>query len=188
MLSALLKKLIFVRQFSIIDGKIEILGNKHIMLGSDALLELQEIDTEKFYEAMKTSAKSQMKGIVEQAKVYKQLKDVFASDISLLSKKIGAGNQGMLKTVQDIFDIYGLGKMEIVSLNNQNKQATVRIRESSIAKSYLKKNRKKSSRAVCVITSAVIAGMFSYLFNKKVDATETRCLAKGNDLCEFSIK
>jgi hypothetical protein len=188
MLSALLKKLIFVRQFSIIDGKIEILGNKHIMLGSDAILELQEIDTEKFYQTMKNTTKTQIKDIGEQAKVYKQLKDVFASDISLLSKKIGAGNQGMLNTVQGIFDIYGLGKMEIISLDNTKKQAVVRIRESSIARSYLKKNRKKSPRPVCIITSAVIAGMFSYLFNKKVDATEVKCLAKGSDLCEFSVK
>jgi predicted hydrocarbon binding protein len=188
MLSPLLKKLLFVRQFSIDNGKIDILGNKHIMLSEDVLLELQEIDDAKLYNLVKDSTLNQLSKFVEHAKVYRQLKDVIAIDISSLSRKMGAGSEGVIKTVQDIFDIYGLGKMTIASLDNSKKQAVVRIQSSSIAEAYLKKNKRRSSKPICAITAAVIAGIFSYLFGKKVDAIEGKCKARGNDFCEFIVR
>jgi len=188
MLSPLLKKLLFVRQFSIENGKIEILGNRHIMLGQDALLELQEVDDARLYNLIKDSTLNQLSKFVEHARVYKQLKDVILIDISSLSKKIGAGDQGIIKNLQDIFDIYGLGKMTIASLDNSKKQAVVRIYDSSIAEAYLNKNKKRSSKPTCTITAAVIAGIFSYLFGKRVDAIEEKCKAMGSDYCEFIIR
>jgi len=188
MLSALIKKLLFVRQFSIDKGRIEILGNRHIMLGEEALLALQEVDDARLYHLIKDSALSQLSKLIEHAKVYKELKDVMAIDISVLSKKIGPGREGTMKTVQDIFDIYGLGKMEVASLDNLRKRAVVRIYDSSIADAYLNKNKKSAPKSVCTITSAVIAGIFSYLFNKEVDAFEDKCKAKAGDFCQFIIK
>jgi len=188
MLSPLLKKLLFVRQFSIDNGKIEILGNRHIMLSEDVLLELQDIDDARLYSLIKDSTLNQLSKIVEHAKVYKQLKEVIALDISSLSRKIGAGSEGIIKTVQDIFDIYGLGKMTIVSLDNSKKQAVIKVTDSSIAEAYLNKNKRRAAKPVCTITAAVIAGIFSYLFGKKVDAIEERCRAKSGDLCEFVVK
>jgi len=41
MMSAFLKKLLFVRQFSIEDGKIEMLGKREIMLPSNILFWMQ---------------------------------------------------------------------------------------------------------------------------------------------------
>ncbi|MEM3405940.1 MAG: 4-vinyl reductase [Candidatus Pacearchaeota archaeon] len=187
MLSPLLKKLLFVRQFSIDNGKINILGNRHVMLSDDVLLELQEIDDVRLYSLIKDSTLLQLSKFVEHAKVYKQLKEVVALDISTLSKKISS-NEGIIKTIQDIFDIYGLGKMIIASLDNTKKQAVVRIYESVLAETYLKKNKKRAEKAVCAITAAVIAGIFSYVFGKKVDAIEEKCKAKNGDYCEFIIK
>jgi predicted hydrocarbon binding protein len=158
------------------------------MLSDDVLLELQEIDDSRLYGLIKDSTLNQLSKFVEHAKVYRQLKDVISMDISSLSKKIGAGSEGIIKTTQDIFDIYGLGKMTIALLDNPKKQAVVRISNSSIAEAYIHKNKKRSSKPVCAITSAVIAGIFSYLFGKKVDAIEEKCKAKGNDFCEFIIK
>ena len=187
MLSELLKKLLFVRQFSMADGKIEILGNRHIMLSDSALLELQEIDETKFYELMKSSALKQMQDFVEHAKVYKHLKETVLVDIDNLSRKLGSA-EGIVKTLQDIFSLYGLGIIEIPSLDNSRKRAVIRIRESTIAHAYLKQHRKNSNKPVCVITAAVLAGIFSYLFKKQVDAAEVRCLAKGNSYCEFVVE
>lgn len=187
MLSPLLKKLLFVRQFSIAEGKINILGIRHSMLTTDALLELQDIDNTKLYDLMKDSTFRQLSEFVEHAKVYSQLKNTIFQNIAKLSSKLGGGEEGMLKTLQEIFDIYGLGNLVIANLDNQKKQAFVRVYESSIAQSYLEK-KGKSQTPVCTITAGVLAGIFSYLFKKDVNAVEGKCLAKGNSFCEFLIK
>ncbi len=59
MISDFLKKLLFIKEFSISGGEINILGSKHVMLGADALLGLQETDTSKAYDFVKDSV---MKG------------------------------------------------------------------------------------------------------------------------------
>jgi len=187
MLSPLLKKLLFVRQLDMNEGKIQILGKRHIMLSDTALLELQEVDETKFYELMKSSTVKQMKDFVDKAKVYKQLKDTVFGDIGSLSKKIGSA-EGVVKTAQDVFDLYGLGKIEIVKLENTKKEAVIRVKDSTIAKAYKTKNKKKSSKPVCVITAAVLAGIFTFLFKKKVDAGEDSCMAKSGSFCQFIIK
>lgn len=187
MLSPLLKKLLFVRQLSMGDGKIEILGNRHIMLSDNALLDLQEIDESKFYDVMKSSTLKQLEKFVEHAKVYKNLKSTAITDIASLSRKLSSA-EGIVKTVQEIFDLYGLGVIEIIRLDNKGKRAAVRVSDSTIARAYLKKNKKRSGKPVCVITAAVIAGLFTYLFQKEVNAAENRCLARGNSKCEFVIQ
>ena len=55
MLSPLLQKLLFVNQFSIANGKVEILGSRHIMLDVSSIISLQEIDKTKVYNAGKTT-------------------------------------------------------------------------------------------------------------------------------------
>lgn len=187
MLSPLLKKLLFVRQFSMADGKIDILGDRHIMLSDNAILDLQEIDETKFYETMKSSTLTQLQDFIEHAKVYEHLKNTLIVDIANLSKKLGSG-EGIVNTLQQIFDLYGLGLMEIPALDNTKKQAVVRIRESTIALAYLKRSRKSSLKPVCVITAAVLAGIFSFLFKRNVDAAEVKCTAQGKGFCEFVIK
>lgn len=187
MLSPLLKKLLFVRQFNINDGKIDILGNRHIMMSDNALLELQNIDETKFYDLMKGATLKQIEDFVEHAKVYKHLKDTALGDIANLSRKLGT-TEGIVNTLKDIFDLYGLGSLDIASLSNSDKQAVVRVDDSTISNAYLNKTKKKSDKPVCVITAAVLAGLFTYLFQKQVDAAEVKCKAKGNNSCEFVIK
>gem|GEM_PF-1728992 len=188
MLSPLLKKLLFVRQFSVADGKISILGKRHVMLPDDALLELQNIDNSRLYDIVKDATFKQLAEFIEHAAVYKQLKEVMLLDILALSKKLGAGEEGALRTLQDVFDVYGLGKLVIIDLDNTRKRVSARVYESSIAQAWLAKNKTKSKTATCTLTAAVLAGIFSYLFKKSVDCVEGKCLAKGNSCCEFLIK
>lgn len=187
MLSELLKKLLFVRQFNMDQGKIEILGKRHIMLSDTALLDLQNVDETKFYELMKQSTLKQINDFVNHAKVYKQLKSTISWDVSDLSKKLGS-SEGIVKNSQEIFNLYGLGLIEIVDLSNEKKTAIVKIRDSTIAKAYLERNKSRSKNPVCVITAAVLAGIFSYLFQKSVDAAETSCNAQSSGNCQFIIK
>ena len=185
MISGFLKKLLFARQFSIIDGKIEVLGEKQIMLSAVALMELQNIDKTKVYDIVKDAAKKEMKN-VEHAKVYSALKQVSLVDIKKFGSKLGSGIGGVLKNIEDIFEMYGLGKLKVADLNNEKKKANLIIGNSSIAKAYAEKYGRGGN--VCVITAAVLAGMFSYLFGKDVNCIEVSCGAGSGSSCKFVVK
>ena len=186
MLSSLLQRLLFVNQFSIIDGKVEILGNRYIMLDSNDLLVLQEIDKTKMYKAVKDGSRSNIQNLVEHAQVYKGIKDQSLKNIAELSKKIGKSDEGVIKTLQSLFDIYGLGKLEILDLDNKNSKAKLKVKDSSLALAQIKKGKTRAT--VCTLTAGVLAGIFTYIFEKNVDCAENTCLAKGDDFCEFEVE
>ncbi len=166
MLSAFLKRLLFARQFFIINGKIEVLGVKQIMMPSDTILGLQNMDEKKSYDIIKKSSTENMR---------------------LFAKKLGASGEGLLKDIQDVYETFGLGAMEIVDLDQKKKRAIIRIRESPIAIANMQKS-KRSSKVVCSSIAAVLSGAFTFLFNSNVDAVEKVCLAQGKDFCEFVIQ
>ncbi|MBI3334333.1 hypothetical protein HYZ97_02505 [Candidatus Pacearchaeota archaeon] len=186
-LSGILKKLLFVRQFDIDEGKINLLGNREIMLHASAILELQEMDESKLYDLAKKSGFKNLAGAVEHAQVYSRMKGVFVDEIAALGKKIGETDQGTIKTLQEIFNVYGLGEMVIQEIDNKANQALVAIKDSTIAGEWVRKNKRKSKSAVCTITAGVLAGVFSYIFGKEVDCAEIKCKAQGNSFCLFKI-
>ncbi len=165
MVSAFLKRLMFARQFDIDDGKITILGENLIMMPSELLLELQEIDPKKSYDF----AKSQTTGLIER-----------------YFKRIGSSFTRSDSVVCDIFNNFGLGKLNI--LENAENQSVVSVDESTIARNYLKKNKEFTDKPVCHMTSGVLAGMFSFLKKKDVNSTETECHAKRDESCKFVIE
>jgi predicted hydrocarbon binding protein len=162
MLSAFLKRLLFARQFYMINGRIDILGQKQVMIPADLIPALQEINPNKVYKAVKSAIKK---------------------DIEIYAKKLGSSEQGMLKSIEDIFETFGLGKLEIIDLDQEKKRTIVRVHESPPVDSY--KNKKTP---VCAITPGVLAGMFSFLFGKDLNAKFNACMAKGKAYCEFVIK
>jgi predicted hydrocarbon binding protein len=187
MLSALLQKLLFINQFNIKEGKVEILGSRYIMLNASDLWRLQETDETKTYAVLKDVSKGNLKEMIEHAKVYKGLKDESLKNIADLSKRIGKSDEGVISTLQNLFELYGLGKMNITNLDNKNKQASILLSDSTIAKEQIKQSG-KSKVPVCTVTKGILAGIFSYLFKHDVDCFEKKCMAKGDDMCAFVIQ
>jgi hypothetical protein len=148
MLSSFIKKLLFARQFFMIDGKIEVLGKRQVMLPAEMVDELQ-----------KTAKADTLKILVR-----KNIEDY--------AKKLGSGEEGLLKNISDIFETYGLGKLEIVDLDNANKKCLVRIQNLS-------------SEGKSMILEIVLGGIFSFLFKKEVKAEATKCT---KIVCEYVIK
>jgi len=184
-LSSFLQKMLFINQFSINNGKFELLGQRYIVLDSSDILALQDIDETKMYNTAKEGSRNHLANIVTHAKVYKNIKDESLKNVVELSKRIGKSEEGALRTLKAIFEIYGLGSMEIIDLDNSNKNVLLKINDSTLALTQLKKSKSKNS--VCTLTSGILAGIFSYLFNKDVDCIENKCLATGNDSCYFDI-
>lgn len=159
MISSFLKKLLFARQFFIIDGKIEVLGKKQVMLPSDVICELQKINSRQAYNTVKKT---------------------MTNDLKDYAKKLGSGEEGMLKNVESIFETFGLGKLQIVDLDNKNKRCAMRLHGPSLV---MPNNLDEFG-----ITPAILAGIFSFLFDKDVDAKQTKPYGKGFDYCEYTIK
>ncbi len=166
MLSAFIKRLMFARQFDIDNGKIEVLGINQIMLSSSVISQLQEIDRKKAFEI---------------------IRKITFLNISNYGKRLGAKSEGLINVVADIYEMFGLGTMEVIDLNKEEKKAIIKIHESTIARSYMA-DRIKTSEPACIAISAVLSGMFSYLFDKDVIAVEQNCIVLGRESCEFVIK
>jgi len=184
-LSSFIQKLLFVKQFSIDKGKVEMFGSRYIMLDASDILILQDIDKGKVYDSAKESSKTNIENIVKHAQVYKGIKSQSLKNIANLIKKIGKNDQGVIKTLQQIFEVYGLGKLNTIELNNDKKTAHLQIQDSTIAQSQLKKSPSKVP--VCSLTAGILAGIFSYIFDKDVNCKETKCIATKQNICEFQI-
>jgi hypothetical protein len=165
MVSPFLKKLMFARQFDIDEGRIMVLGEQQIMLPANLLLELQEIDPKRTYEFTKKQT---------------------AMLIEHYFNKIGGSFIRSDAVVCDIFNNFGLGKMEI--LESTDAITIIKITDSTIAKDYVKKNNEFTDKVVCHVTSGVLAGMFSYLKKKDLNSEEKECHAKRDASCKFILQ
>lgn len=139
MLSPFLKKLLFARQLHIADGQLEILGQKQVMLPASALAELQSLNPDTYYQVIKKNVQQSM---------------------ALYAQKIGVTNEGILNILEQIFETYGIGKPEVVTLDNAKHTAVVRIRNTPFG-----------TKNQFILPGAALAGMFSYLFKKNMDCT-----------------
>ena len=144
MLSPFLKKLLFVRQFFMTDGKIEVLGEKQIMLPFSAVMNLQNTSTF----------------------------DIVNKEMNLImksyGKKIGSSSSGMVKSVQDIYETTGLGKMEIIKLDADKKETVLRIVNITFNDTSL--------------VEGVLCGLFSFLFNKELTRKNMTVTKKGTSM------
>ena len=158
MISPFLKKLLFARQFSMEDGKIEILGKKQILLPGDVIYEMEKL-------IPKT--------------VYKSVKDTVKKDIEDYARKLGSAGEGMLKILGEIFETFGLGEIEIIDMDDRKKRCIIRIHNSTLISMG-------SGKDGAIITPAILSGMFSFLFKKDVDAKKSN-KSIGMDYLEYVI-
>ena len=160
MLSGFLKRLLFARQLQMSDGKIVVLGERDVIFPVEFMFSLLD------------------KGFS-----YKEFKKLSKLQIETLAKKIGVANEGILQTMKDIFDLYGIGGLEIIDLDNKNKKCFLGLKESPIDSCF----SAKSKKLTCDFTCAVLAGFFSYAFSKDV---ECKLLSKSlsGGYYQFGIK
>ena len=87
----------------------------------------------------------------------------------------------MLKNIGDIFETFGLGKLEILKLNYKNKTGIIRIHNSTLPQIVDGKNDVQ-------ITPAILSGTFSFLLDRDVDAKQTNAGSRGVSYCEYLIR
>lgn len=158
MISPFLKKLLFARQFSMIDGKIDILGKNQVLLPADTIFELGKINPNA---------------------AYKSIKNTMHKDMVDYARKLGSTDEGMLKVVSELFESLGLGSMEILDIDNKKRRCLIRVHNPTFLSN--------ADDEGAVITPAILSGMFSFFFNRDVDAKKSILKLKGMNYYEYVI-
>jgi predicted hydrocarbon binding protein len=167
MLNDFIKRLLMMRQFSIENGKIELLKDSQLLVNSDLITQLGLIDPEKFYKLVKENVKEKTISYTK----------VMGSTPSMIS----------VESLKSLFESLGIGSLQIQDINKTEKRALIKITNSAIALSHIEK-KIKSKEPVCNYVSGVLAGAFSAIFEKDVNCKELNCMVLGSKQCEFVIR
>jgi len=100
-----------------------------------------------------------------------------------LSEMFGLKGKELLEALAQAGQATGWGITEIKEINFKRSTATIIVKDCFEAVAWGKK-----PYTVCHWTRGYSAGFLSVVFNKPVEATETKCLAKGDEYCEFVIE
>ncbi len=101
--------------------------------------------------------------------------------INRFSKEWDLKDKKFIEAVQNFYAELGWGKFSIEE-NNKN-ELVVRVENSFIARGY-----GISEVSVCHFLRGYNAGLAEVLKGKDIDAEEVRCIAKGDEFCEFVMK
>jgi len=74
----------------------------------------------------------------------------------------------------------GWGRYELVKLDVRKKNYIIRVHDSIIAQ-----NLKNVDMPVDHLQAGILAGMLNHVFGKVVKIVETKCIASGDEVCEF---
>jgi predicted hydrocarbon binding protein len=163
MLSAFIKKLLFASEFMLDEGRVEMLGERQVMVPVTLLTRLQDISPEK---------------------AYKIGNEIMKHETDVVTKRIGNSKAEMLTAMKEFFETLGLGSLEVADIDMLKKRAIIRIHDSPIALSHAIFKKKDN----CRITAGMLAGMFTSIFDAEATADEKFCVISGNAYCEFIIK
>jgi predicted hydrocarbon binding protein len=76
----------------------------------------------------------------------------------------------------------GGGMAELVYIDEKNSTGRIIVRNSNFARGY-----KKSDKPVCHILAGMFAAGGDVVFGRRMECRETKCVAKGDDHCEFEL-
>jgi predicted hydrocarbon binding protein len=130
--------------------------------------------------------------------MFRKLRDTYGSGVDSLLYELGlafgvSGAQGLIsnygrefyeKNFKEILMTYsgsGWGRPELVDLDLKNLRATLRMRDSFECASQ--KTEKPNSQFL----RGDISSLFSVAFKVPVRCEEAKCIAKGDEFCEFVI-
>jgi len=90
--------------------------------------------------------------------------------------------EDVLKLLQETYRASGWGIIEFEEMNYKEGRAKVRIKQHVMPESL-----GKSDKPVCHDIRGYLAGMFSRYFGRRISAAEVKCMATGDEYCEFEI-
>jgi predicted hydrocarbon binding protein len=76
----------------------------------------------------------------------------------------------------------GWGNFQLIEYDIENRKLQIRVENSAFAEAY-----GDATEGVCHLISGVISGLASVIFSINCTASETQCLAKGDECCKFNV-
>lgn len=89
----------------------------------------------------------------------------------------------LISALAQIVQSAGWGITEIKNMNFEKLSATIVVKDCFEAEAWRKK-----PYTVCHWTRGYLAGYMSTVFGKPIEAVEIKCMAKGDEHCEFNIQ
>ena len=172
MFSPFISRLLLLRQFSILENEIKILGKNFYLQPIEQLVIFQRNIEKKFGK----------KGL---DLIYESGRESFfkmSKDMEKFSESRNRFHEAMINMIKH----FGFGNLEIVEIKQEELRAKIIVRDNPFAKEYVKSFGYQKN---CLdhMLSGIIAGYFSNLFRKEVKCKEDSCIGKENLMCEFTV-
>jgi predicted hydrocarbon binding protein len=84
----------------------------------------------------------------------------------------------------NLFTAVGWGILDLKAVNLDTKTAEIHIKDGFESAD----SRSTSSASQCHFIRGLLTGWFSQLFERKIQVTETKCVAKGDSVCIFRVQ
>lgn len=151
-------------EWDIINGEFLIIGYPTVMLSSRTFVRIQK-DAERI--------------LGEGAAIifYEAGKKVILESIERFQREWKLEGEELVRGLEEFYAELGFGKFKT---GKPGEEMLIKIENSFIAKEY-----GKSEAPVCHFLRGYCAGISEILTGEKMDAEETKCLAKGDSYCEF---
>jgi len=118
---------------------------------------------------------------------YDSGKEAVKEMVRFLKKGWNLNGREFIKAAEEFFAELGMGELSIIYPKiglHRKKRIVFRIRNSYIARSV----SERSKEPVCHLFRGYAAGVIEELTGLKMDAEETKCLAMGDEYCEFVVR
>jgi len=94
----------------------------------------------------------------------------------------GKDPRKLIETVKAFFQLLGYGIIREITFDMDKSEAIVKVDKCFECEMLI-----GSKEAEAHFVRGMFAGWFSQLFGKKVNVIETKCIAKGDEYCEFHV-
>ena len=117
------------------------------------------------------------------AVLYSAGKEVGEHAATRLKEMFNAEGEDLVQALAQVVQASGWGTTEVRLINFKHPSATILVMDCFEAAAWRKK-----PYTVCHWTRGYLAGYMSAVFGKSVEAVEIKCMAKGDEHCEFHIR
>lgn len=116
--------------------------------------------------------------------IYDVMKKSVYNFCQTLGKRRGIEPKKMVDLLTNRAEMNGYGKLQLISLDYDKKQAVFHMRSLPSEALF---GKELGKRIVDRYWAGMLTGGASWIFGEDVDATETRCVADGKKSCEFVV-
>ena len=160
---------------SIEKGLVVVAGERSVLIPPSFITMLQDrVMKEKGEEWREVFYQAGKKAMEQIAPTYKLL--VMIPRNSETSKK------KLIRGVSEIWSWMSCGRTEVTKMDFKKNRFTFRLYDSIIAKQYI-----GSGKMMCDYFAGVIVGGFGSVLGTELKCREVKCIAHGDEFCEFEI-